>query len=201
MTSTWSLGRMRRPAAVSSLILVEMARMPGGRIAASTPPWPALISLCAVIGSPAMIGARAIAPDRSRMAAMPADFVMKPPVTASVGHVCQRKWLSLAIWPRPMSVRATSTSVALTCTSTCFCGCGLLTIPFMRTNASTPAAPAIGNADHLSSFHRASSPRPQDSPCERLCAIIVNEELSGVPDRRRRTLRQLAKAANQGVAG
>ena len=44
ITSTRSLGRIRRPAAVSSLMRVEMARMPAGRIAASTPPSPAFTS-------------------------------------------------------------------------------------------------------------------------------------------------------------
>ena len=42
----------------SSLILVEMARIPAGRIAASTPPVPGSISLETVIGSLAMIGER-----------------------------------------------------------------------------------------------------------------------------------------------
>ena len=41
---------------------VEMARMPGGSMAASTPPLPGLMSLLSVIGSPARIGAREIAP-------------------------------------------------------------------------------------------------------------------------------------------
>ena len=45
MTSTWSLGRISRPTPVSSLMRVEMARMPAGRIAASTPPSPALDQL------------------------------------------------------------------------------------------------------------------------------------------------------------
>jgi hypothetical protein len=38
---------------------VEMARMPAGRIAANTPPSPALTSFIAVTGSPANMGARA----------------------------------------------------------------------------------------------------------------------------------------------
>ena len=31
MTSTWSLGRIKLPAALAGLILVETARMPGGQ--------------------------------------------------------------------------------------------------------------------------------------------------------------------------
>src|SRR5215203_991973 len=69
MTSTRSLGRIKPPAPVSGEISVETARMPDGRIAAMKPAAPlARISLASRIGSPALNGARVMAPPSSSMA-------------------------------------------------------------------------------------------------------------------------------------
>ena len=59
---------MKPPAAVSSLIFTEMARMPFGRMAAITPPSLFLMSLRGLIGSPGRKGARAMAPEYSEIA-------------------------------------------------------------------------------------------------------------------------------------
>ena len=69
ITSTRSFGRMKPPAPVSGEISVDTARMPDGRIAAMKPAAPfALISLASRIGSPAVNGARVIAPAKSWIA-------------------------------------------------------------------------------------------------------------------------------------
>ena len=76
MTSTWSLGRIRRPTPVSSLMRVEMARMPGGQDGGQHAALAGLDELHRGDRLAGSIGARAIAPVTERMPASPCSLVM-----------------------------------------------------------------------------------------------------------------------------
>src|ERR1700721_962725 len=85
MTSTRSFGRMKPPAPVSGEISVDIARIPGGRIAAMKPDPLDLISLGSRIGSPAMNGERAIEPVISLVASGRSLRRMKELVAPAAG--------------------------------------------------------------------------------------------------------------------
>ena len=108
-------------------------------MAAITPPSEILISFCSLIGSPAMKGARATAPERLVGASGWALRVMRPGVTPSTGHCCHLRSSARTESPRLMSVAATRTSVAPTVFSTVSTSRGPDTI-FLATQAAPTAA-------------------------------------------------------------